>query len=87
MQWLLCTAQRINILDNDLLYVLQCTRGTVTRLCVLPLRLCYPCLAVSCLCVLLVQHPGFDFSGATFNGMAPDAHTFMGGISADAKLD
>mmetsp|Transcript_4039 Transcript_4039/g.5953 ORF Transcript_4039/g.5953 Transcript_4039/m.5953 type:complete len:237 (-) Transcript_4039:204-914(-) len=28
------------------------------------------------------EHPGFDFSGAKFNGMAPDARKFMGGINA-----
>jgi hypothetical protein len=28
-----------------------------------------------------VQHPGFDFSGATFNGKAPEANAFMGGMS------
>lgn len=33
------------------------------------------------------EHPSFDFSGATVNGEAPDAAKFMGGISADAKLD
>jgi hypothetical protein len=38
------------------------------------------------LLAVVLQHPGFDFSGATINGAAPDAHTFMGGISADAKL-
>eukprot|EP00879_Flechtneria_rotunda_P031323 GHRR01034204.1.p1 GENE.GHRR01034204.1~~GHRR01034204.1.p1 ORF type:complete len:143 (+),score=28.90 GHRR01034204.1:283-711(+) len=27
------------------------------------------------------EHPGFDFSSATFNGMAPNARTFMGGMS------
>ena len=27
-----------------------------------------------------VEHPGFDFSGATVNGEAPNARTFMGGI-------
>jgi hypothetical protein len=27
------------------------------------------------------EHPGFDFSGAEFNGMAPDPRTFMGGVS------
>ena len=26
------------------------------------------------------EHPGFDFSGAEFNGMAPDPRTFMGGV-------
>ena len=29
----------------------------------------------------LLQHPGFDFSGARFEGEVPDAKTFMGGIS------
>ena len=29
-----------------------------------------------------VQHPGFDFSGATFNGDAPNPRTFMGGMSS-----
>ena len=29
-----------------------------------------------------MENPGFDFSGASFNGQAaPDASTFMGGIS------
>ncbi|KAK9845103.1 hypothetical protein WJX74_010649 [Apatococcus lobatus] len=27
------------------------------------------------------EHPGFDFSGATFNGQAPNPRTFMGGMS------
>mmetsp|Transcript_12819 Transcript_12819/g.26178 ORF Transcript_12819/g.26178 Transcript_12819/m.26178 type:complete len:233 (-) Transcript_12819:131-829(-) len=27
------------------------------------------------------EHPGFDFSQAKFNGMAPDARNFMGGIN------
>ncbi|CDJ38395.1 nuclear movement domain-containing protein, putative [Eimeria tenella] len=27
------------------------------------------------------EHPGFDFSGATFSGSAPDPRSFMGGIS------
>ncbi|GAB5361759.1 hypothetical protein AAMO2058_000740200 [Amorphochlora amoebiformis] len=27
------------------------------------------------------EHPGFDFSGAKFNGVAPDARKFMGGIN------
>jgi len=27
------------------------------------------------------ENPGFDFSGAEFNGMAPDPKTFMGGIA------
>ena len=26
------------------------------------------------------QHPGFDFSGAEFNGNVPDATEFMGGV-------
>jgi hypothetical protein len=26
------------------------------------------------------ENPGFDFSGAEFNGSAPDARTFMGGV-------
>ncbi|CAL8461738.1 g1269 [Coccomyxa elongata] len=28
------------------------------------------------------EHPGFDFSGATFNGEAPNPRTFMGGMSS-----
>lgn len=27
------------------------------------------------------ENPGFDFSNANFNGMVPDARTFMGGVS------
>lgn len=27
-----------------------------------------------------VQHPGFDFSGASFNGSVPDPKSFMGGV-------
>ena len=27
------------------------------------------------------EHPGFDFSGAEFNGAVPDARTFLGGVS------
>lgn len=34
---------------------------------------------VSLLCRCCVQHPGFDFSGATFTGEAPNPRTFMGG--------
>jgi hypothetical protein len=26
------------------------------------------------------EHPGFDFSSASFNGMAPNPSQFMGGI-------
>ena len=26
------------------------------------------------------EHPGFDFSGAEFNGNVPDATEFMGGV-------
>ena len=26
------------------------------------------------------EHPGFDFSGAEFNGQVPDPSKFMGGI-------
>jgi len=26
------------------------------------------------------ENPGFDFSGATFNGQAPDPSIFMGGV-------
>ena len=26
------------------------------------------------------ENPGFDFSGADFNGMVPDARSFMGGV-------
>lgn len=26
------------------------------------------------------ENPGFDFSGAEFNGSAPDPRTFMGGV-------
>jgi len=26
------------------------------------------------------EHPGFDFSGATFSGEAPNPRTFMGGM-------
>ena len=28
------------------------------------------------------EHPGFDFSGAEFNGGAPDPRKFMGGVSS-----
>lgn len=28
----------------------------------------------------LTQNPGFDFSGAEFNGQVPDARSFMGGV-------
>jgi hypothetical protein len=27
-----------------------------------------------------MQHPGFDFSGAEFNGQVPDAREFLGGV-------
>ena len=27
-----------------------------------------------------LEGPGFDFSGADFNGMVPDARSFMGGV-------
>jgi len=26
------------------------------------------------------EHPGFDFSGAEFNGAPPDPRTFLGGV-------
>ena len=26
------------------------------------------------------EHPGFDFSGAEFNGMVPEARDFLGGV-------
>ncbi len=29
----------------------------------------------------VAQHPGFDFSGATFNGQVPNPRTFMGGTN------
>mmetsp|Transcript_10887 Transcript_10887/g.24734 ORF Transcript_10887/g.24734 Transcript_10887/m.24734 type:complete len:174 (+) Transcript_10887:52-573(+) len=29
------------------------------------------------------EHPGFDFSGASFSGMAPSARSFMGGVHHD----
>merc|ERR1719408_561859 len=29
------------------------------------------------------EHPGFDFSGASFSGQAPSARTFMGGVHHD----
>ena len=32
-------------------------------------------------CTVCLQHPGFDFSNARFEGEVPDAQTFMGGIS------
>jgi hypothetical protein len=28
------------------------------------------------------EHPGFDFSGAEFNGQTPDPRKFMGGVSS-----
>eukprot|EP00928_Gymnodinium_smaydae_P080444 TRINITY_DN64133_c0_g1_i1.p2 TRINITY_DN64133_c0_g1~~TRINITY_DN64133_c0_g1_i1.p2 ORF type:complete len:175 (-),score=46.46 TRINITY_DN64133_c0_g1_i1:30-554(-) len=31
------------------------------------------------------EHPGFDFSGATFNGQAPSARSFMGGVHHDPQ--
>jgi hypothetical protein len=31
-----------------------------------------------------VEHPGFDFSSATFNGQVPNPRTFMGGLRKDA---
>merc|ERR1712151_1135828 len=31
------------------------------------------------------EHPGFDFSQASFSGQAPSARTFMGGVSHDAR--
>jgi len=30
--------------------------------------------------LILMQNPGFDFSGAEFNGAVPDPETFMGGV-------
>jgi len=29
------------------------------------------------------EHPGFDFSGASFSGQAPSARNFMGGVHHD----
>lgn len=42
-----------------------------------------PAISVTCLRKrdLVLQHPGFDFSGARFEGAVPDAKSFMGGIS------
>lgn len=38
-------------------------------------------IILSCIPVLIVvQHPGFDFSSAEFNGQVPDARSFMGGV-------
>jgi len=31
------------------------------------------------------EHPGFDFSGAKFNGEAPDASTFMSGLDTNTS--
>eukprot|EP00927_Polykrikos_kofoidii_P067485 TRINITY_DN62976_c0_g1_i1.p1 TRINITY_DN62976_c0_g1~~TRINITY_DN62976_c0_g1_i1.p1 ORF type:complete len:174 (+),score=39.63 TRINITY_DN62976_c0_g1_i1:104-625(+) len=31
------------------------------------------------------EHPGFDFSGASFSGQAPSARTFMGGVHHDPQ--
>ena len=31
-------------------------------------------------CMCLVQHPGFDFSGAEVSGEAPNPRTFLGGL-------
>lgn len=61
----------------------SCCTPTDAALVVPGLPPVFPCPV----CLPAVQHPGFDFSGATVNGEAPDAATFMGGISADAKLD
>lgn len=33
------------------------------------------------------EHPGFDFSGADFNGQVPDARTFMGGMKETWYID
>ena len=41
----------------------------------------FPANASSEVSDVLMQHPGFDFSGATFNGQAPNPRTFMGGMS------
>eukprot|EP00434_Breviolum_minutum_P029581 symbB.v1.2.026157.t1/scaffold2591.1/size75417/7 len=35
--------------------------------------------------ILKEEHPGFDFSGASFSGQAPSARSFMGGIHADPQ--
>lgn len=37
-------------------------------------------LTIPSLTLILQKHPGFDFSGADFNGNVPDAKDFMGGI-------
>jgi hypothetical protein len=42
------------------------------------------CLYVLLAATATTQHPGFDFSGATFNGAVPNARTFMGGLPSDA---
>ena len=31
----------------------------------------------------MLQHPGFDFSGAKFSGEAPDPRSFMGGVKPE----
>ena len=33
------------------------------------------------------ENPGFDFSGATFNGNVPDPKTFMGGVGHNTMAD
>ena len=40
------------------------------------------CLPVPPHYALCMQHPGFDFSGATFNGEAPNPRSFMGGMKS-----
>ena len=62
--------------------VMVCVRGMVRRMRAGTAVVRYPPFS-SCLCAppppLLLQHPGFDFSGAEFTGggAVPDPRTFM----------
>lgn len=41
---------------------------------------CSRAAAAAAAALFALQNPGFDFSGAEFNGQVPDARTFMGGV-------
>ena len=57
--------------------------GATTALLVAPLSLSHAPLSLSLFFHyerIYTQNPGFDFSGAEFNGAVPDPQTFMGGV-------
>lgn len=79
---------RLPLLIQKLIFTLLTRRAHPTAPVLWPLRpvsyfiplsssLPSPCFAVR---AHWSQNPGFDFSGADFNGQVPDARSFMGGV-------